>query len=87
MDSCRFPFVALLGEDLMCVDPADGVQMLHRAIHHMNDGQACMMGERLKLNVRTDRFAIRDSLKRYLMRVYFRSDAAPWDPTRDEQVC
>ena len=24
MDSCRFPFVALLGEDLKCVNPADG---------------------------------------------------------------
>ena len=67
MDSCRFPFVALLGEDLMCVDPADGLQMLHRAIHHMNDGQVCLMGERIKLNVRTDRFAMRDRLERYLM--------------------
>ena len=86
MDSCRFPFVALLGEDLMCLDLADGVQMLHRAIHHKNDGQICMMGERLKLNGRTERFAMRDRLERYLMCVYFGSDAAPWDPTRDEQV-
>ena len=60
MDSCKFPVVALLGEDLMCVDPVDGAQTLHRAIHHMNDGQVFMMGERLKLNVRTDRFAMRD---------------------------
>ena len=86
MDSCKFPFVALLGEELMCVDPADGVQTLHRAIHHINDGQVFMMGERFKLNVRTDRFAMRDRLERYLIRVYFGSDAAPWDPTRDEQV-
>ena len=69
MDSCCFPFVALLGEDLMSVDPADAVQMLHRAIHHMNYEQVCMMGEMLKLNVRTDRFAMRDRLERYLMRV------------------
>ena len=66
MDSCRFPFVALLGEDLMCVDPADGVQTLHRLIHYMNDGQVFIMGERLKLNVRTDRFAMRDRHERSL---------------------
>ena len=82
MDSYRF----LLREDLMGVDPTDGVQMLHPAIHHMNDGKVCMMGERLKLNVRTDRFAMRDILERYLMRVYFGSVAASWDPTRYEQV-
>ena len=86
MDSFKFLVVALLGEDLMCVDPVDEAQTLHRAIHHMNDGQVCMMGERLKLNVRTDRFAMRDRLERYLRRVYFGSVAAPWDPTRDEQV-
>ena len=44
------------------------------------------MGERLKLNIRTDRFAMPDSLERYLRRVCFGSDAAPWYPTRDEQV-
>ena len=81
MDSRRFPFVALLYEDLMCVDPAEGAQTLHRAIHHMNDGPVFMMGERLKLNVRTDRFVMRDRLERYFMRVYFGSDAAPWDQT------
>ena len=70
----------------MCADPADGAQTLHRAIHHMNDGQVFMMGERLKLNIRTDRFAMRDRLERYLRRVCFGSDAAPWYPTRDEQV-
>ena len=86
MDSCTFPFVALLYEDLMCVDPADGVQTLHRVIHHINDGQVFVMGESFKVNVRTDRFAMRDILERYLMRVYFGSVAASWDPTRYEQV-
>ena len=45
-----------------------------------------MMGERLKLNVRIDRFAMRHRLERDLMRIYFGSEAAPWDSTRDEQV-